>query len=230
VGRVLKVCVLFELICIASCPAYCKSKEPIPCNESIQKRLTPIFKLIDPKHALFEVNTDYVLQVLCESNGEIVTIHVDPKHYFQNLHPEWEAPDEKVRMPHSNFDAILERIENVKSLGKLEEECSVIYFSNGNGPCWERHTGGFVDRWDLTYPYDLEGNPVVSFTIYFFRIVSRKVQEKRADEGCCPDNPPPAREFRVKLGGRWYWTKEKEFNEAKEGKRIRISVAGPFGV
>lgn len=219
---------ILAFILVAEIPVSARTHNPTPCGVAMQSHISSTFPVIDSKNAIFEVNAQYVLQAYCSRDQKLIALFVESRYALNRLHPEWTEPDERPRMLRTEYEKLLARVEQVQPIGPLEDQCVLVYFSNGGGPCWERHEHAVVIRGDVTMPYDQTDDPVWGFNVYFFHPVSGKIDEKKINSDPPSGLPPVARNFEVRVNGQSYDTNEDTYNRLVVGRRMKFDAAGPF--
>ena len=188
-------------------------------------KLAKIFSLIDSKQNLFAVDSEYVLQPFYDESEEITELRVVPKYFFQDTHPEWIEPDHAPFLSLSSYRKLLAQIGAVKPLGRLMTYGQAAYTTNARSWFLDQYQNGLVRRVVIT---DLRGCKkqaarIAAFRVVFFRSISGKLESKDALAVL-----GLAREYRVQIDGKWYWTTEKEFRRLSVGKEVRVKAAGPI--
>jgi hypothetical protein len=219
---------IFVFVLVADIPVSARTHNPTPCLASMQSHISSTFPVIDSKNAIFEVNTQYVVQAYCSRDQRLVALFVEERYALNRLHPEWAEPDERPRMLHTEYEKLLARVEQIQLIGPLADQCVVFYSSNGGGSCWERHEHAIVVRGVVTYPYDGTGDSVWGFSVYFFHAVSAKVEDKKIAGETVPGEKYPDHEYKLRINGQWYDTNEDTYNRLVVGRRAKFDAAGPF--
>lgn len=177
------------------------------------------------KLILYEVNSDYFLQAEFQKNCELSRIDISPKYFWDYLNPEWKEPGHWVSLSDDQYVELLDKIDQIKSLGSLVHRAQVGEVTNSTLWLVDRYDNGYIER-RLRYSIGEQGerNRVTSFSIYFVRSVDGKVSIKNLAGLSNADKRP-----RLKIDGRWYWVDEAEYAKAVIGARGVFRAAGPVG-
>jgi len=139
----------------------------------IIKQFTDRFgKPVGQQSNLFEVNTDFVLEVAFVDD-ELIKFSVSTKYYFQKEYPEWKEPNEKPQLGANDYLILLTKLESVKPKGKIVSKGFVGECTNSN--CW--HQDFYQDAF---LEYAMRGQDGIGlFFISYFSIVKGRVLSKR---------------------------------------------------
>ncbi len=194
-----------------------------PSEADTQSReLRDQFPPLDPSRGLYSVNEDerYALQAFYYPQDLLGKIRVVPKYFFDELHPEWKHPEHITAMSPENYKAVLTRIDGVKALGQLIKRGELGVTDNGRTYFTDEYEKAFVERAMFRNSPD-EPYGISWFTVMYLRPVSGNVESKNSGL----ENVDA--KYMVKIGGKWFRTKQKVFANLKVGKRASIEAAGP---
>jgi len=179
------------------------------------------FPVVDPGENLYAADEGYVIQLEFSKEGDLSAVRAAPKHFFSDTHPEWKEPDSPVVMPLATYQGLLQRISSVRPIGKLARKGKVGIVSNLRAWFLDQYEDGVVERGMVD---DSAGKPygVASFTVTFFRTVSGKLESKDIVEYGAD------RQYEIRIGERWYWTSETEYQRLSMGSHVRAIAAGPI--
>jgi hypothetical protein len=69
----------------------------------------------------FDVDRFRVLRLVFDSNGRLTEVAVEPKFYFTDLRPDWEAPPDFDDMTAGQFKDVLDRFDRLWPKGALKK-------------------------------------------------------------------------------------------------------------
>jgi len=81
---------------------------------------------VDLKLNLFEVSRFYVLRVQFDRRGRLSELAVEPKYFFENDHPDWQAPSDFAFLSKADYESLLVRLDKIRPRGHLVKESSGI--------------------------------------------------------------------------------------------------------
>jgi len=84
---------------------------------------------VDKQRHLFAVNEFYVLGLKFNAHSRLLELDVSPKYFFEEAHPDWAEPDNFAYLSKSQYAAVLNQIDAIKSRGALikgSERISVV--------------------------------------------------------------------------------------------------------
>ena len=125
----------------------------------LQKCESLFGKSVDEKFNLFDFNQLFVIQPEFDGN-DLITIHINPKHFFEDEHPEWTEPDKLSQIPQNQFREIINKIENIKAKGELIKKTYSMAITNSTLWRYEIYknslvTYGVYEDWRETDRADL---------------------------------------------------------------------------
>ncbi len=74
---------------------------------------------VDVKQNLFTVNDAFVLQLIFDRHNRLTELAVKPKYFFNETHPAWEEPRSFPLLTVADFNALVARLDSLKSKGRL---------------------------------------------------------------------------------------------------------------
>jgi len=100
----------------------------------------------------------------------------------EERHPEWQEPDEPARLPEAEYRRVLDQIDQIKSLGRLQEERTQPWITNSTHWSVERHSNAYVERGLTDMRNDEKSLPdfqVKLITAYYIHSVSGMITKKQ---------------------------------------------------
>src|SRR6185369_10870232 len=86
------------------------------CLPTIEKQFD---KRVPAANPLYEVNSEYAIEVDPASNCDILKIRVGPKYVWQEDVPQWTEPNHPVSLTLNQYNEVLAKIDRLKPLGSL---------------------------------------------------------------------------------------------------------------
>lgn len=121
--------------------------------------------MIDQRMGLFAVNPSYVLSLTFDRHGDLIAIHVEPKHFYDWYNVAWENPD-FWNLSKPDYEHLLAQIDQIKPRGPLVKSVT----TNSSG--WREETyRDSVLEWDeVGKPTALDPSGLVRwFTVFFVK-------------------------------------------------------------
>jgi hypothetical protein len=199
---------------------------PLSNEGAVEQKLSQLFQVTDLNNRIYAVSDSHVLQPLFDKEGELTEIRVVPRHYFNDIHPDWREPDKVPFLDEPGYRHLLSLIQQVRPLGQLKrKDPGSTYITNNRYPAFDEYENCVIERSMLSGRGLPDGIvfPVVSFYIYFLHPVSGHL-----DSIAKPQPKYESKEFcRVKIDGNMYWIGRKNCGSLKIGNEISIQAAGP---
>ena len=184
-------------------------------------RIQDQFTLLDAVHDLYAINgeTDYALQAVFYDKNHLSKVRIVPRFFFDGYHSDWVEPPSPVVLSVSKYHQILDQIEKVQELGKLQQTGRVGIMLNLRSCFRDEYENAIVERAMFRYSPDKEYK-VAWFSVKYFHPVFGRLEHKAMDK--------LDRKFMVTIDGKTYWTKRKTFEGLTVGKQVSIEAAGPI--
>ncbi len=136
-------------------------------------------KAVDAKLNLFEISPVFVLKVDFDDSGSVTYFSVDPKYFYWQKHSEWEELDDRPYLSHKEYENLLSRLDEIKSLGAMRHfKCDGV-ITNSTDYC-----DGYYENGRLSFGYsdflDENKDNIRFFSSYFYHNVTAKVLDKKA--------------------------------------------------
>ncbi len=122
--------------------------------------------MIDQRMGLYPVNQFYVLKLVFDRHGNVISLHVEPKYYYDWVHIDWEQRDAFPHLAKSENQRLLAQVDQIKSLGPLVQSVT----TNSSG--WREETyRDAVLEWDeVGTPSPLDASRLVRwFTVFYVK-------------------------------------------------------------
>ena len=175
---------------------------------------------------LYELSRDYVLKLRLDKAGDVVSIIVMPKYYFEETRPEWREPEYAVGMTNEEYERTFSKVSTMKTTGPLMVRGTSGIVTNSKLWLLDQYQQAFVQRIvSRTAAEPRPGTPdmVHSFSVYFTHRIEGKVQNKTS-----VNQLGIQEQFKLEIKGCWYLTTKKEFDKARIGNRALLYAAGPI--
>jgi hypothetical protein len=95
--------------------------------------------MIDQRMGLYAVNPFYVLSLNFDRHGNVISLRVEPKYYYDWVHIDWEERDDFRYLTKSDYEHLLAQIDRIKPKGTLIEPTSPTPEIR-NFTAWRRET------------------------------------------------------------------------------------------
>lgn len=121
--------------------------------------------MIDQRMRLYAVSPSYVLSLTFDRHGDLIAIHVEPKHFYDWYNVAWEDPDFR-NLSKAEYEHLLAQIDQIKPRGPLVKSVT----TNSSG--WREETyRDSVLEWDeVGKPPALDPSGLVRwFTVFFVK-------------------------------------------------------------
>jgi hypothetical protein len=122
--------------------------------------------MIDRHIGLYAINPFYVLSLTFDRHGELISLRVEPKYYYDWIHIDWEGRDEFPRLSTVEYESVLSRIDHIKPRGPLVQSVTI------NSSSWREQTyRDAVVEWDeVGNPSEPDASKLVRwFTVFYVK-------------------------------------------------------------
>lgn len=93
---------------------------PEPDGATVMQACEAVFgPPVDQERRLFEVDSDFVLEVRFDDRGGLTRLVVQPKHWFGDTHPEWDETEDVGELTEPQYDSLLRRLDSIQPRGRL---------------------------------------------------------------------------------------------------------------
>lgn len=216
---------LFALALSWVLPGLCHgSNQQLPSQDRLELARSLFGREVAPR--LFELSRDYVLKLRLDKAGDVISMLVVPKYYFEQAHSEWTEPESPVGMTNEESEKVLWKINTFKSLGSLMTKATGGFVTNSKLGLMDRYQNAFVERRinrAVAKSEPITPDMTHSIYVYFLRRIEGKIQDKTAI-----NQPWMQEQLELKIRGCWYLTTKEEFNRFRIGDRALAHVAGPI--
>lgn len=188
--------------------------------QSAQER-SKIVKLfgqpVQAEDHIYQYNDVYALRLTFDGKTNAFTkFEIAPKYFFKESNPDWsEEPDFDIGLTRQDYDAILEKLTQLFSLGNLRATSAIAVVTNMKAKLIDVYDNAIVERSQRK----ANGQAVYSATGWLMRDISGTVEDRTQTE-----ISPSFVIWKVKINGCWYWTRNEK---PIRGEPIHIRVAGP---
>lgn len=117
-------------------------------QKTVEQLCTQLFgPMIDRRMGLYAVNAFYVFSSNFDRHGNVISVRVEPKYFYDWVHVDWEERDDFRYLTSSDYERLLTHIDRIKSKGTLVERASPTSEIQ-NFTAWRRETySNGVLRW-----------------------------------------------------------------------------------
>jgi hypothetical protein len=175
---------------------------------------------IDFNSKLFKINSDFVLQVRFDT-GNLISLRIVPKYYLNDMHPEWTEPDEWPLLSKSEFQRLLNQLDNIIPRGKLVERQTLCIVSNSTCSLLDKYKNAYMQKWQT-------GDDIRSFELYPFHEIEGKVIKKEILKYRESKRGPEKAICRVLIGELIYDIEPREYAKLHEGRVQKFLGVGPI--
>ena len=95
--------------------------------------------MIDSRMGLYAVNSFYVLSLVFDRHGNVISVRVEPKYYYDWVHIDWEERGDFRYLTRSDYEELLAQIDRIRPRGTLLEPTSPTPEIR-NFTAWRRET------------------------------------------------------------------------------------------
>jgi hypothetical protein len=132
-------------------------------RQMCQQRFGPT---IDQRMGLYTVNASYVLSLTFDRHGDLVAVHVEPKHFYDWYNVAWEEPNDFRNLSKAEYERILAQIDQIKPRGPLVQPVT----TNLSGWREEQYRDGVLEWDEVRKPSTLDPSGVVRrFTVFYVK-------------------------------------------------------------
>jgi hypothetical protein len=204
---------------------YCNGQPPNV--EKIRESLRKEFgKEVNNTTVLYEINQDFVLQIIALDDDVFVGFKVFPKYYLETCFPQLEIPNSPVRLSSKLYNNLLDKINTIYEIGKLTEEdkIGVKVVTNSRMSLVDKYEKSYVKRFVFSDYFKTDEKSILSFEIFVSRNLEGIVEQK-ASSGISK-----SKITQIKVNGNWYLGDKVKVKKAVIGKHLSFPVAGPLNI
>jgi hypothetical protein len=136
-------------------------------EERVNRMCIQLFgPMIDQRMGLYAVNPSYVLSLNFDRHGNVISLRVEPKYYYDWVHIDWEQRDGFPHLALSEYQRLLAQIGQIKSLGPLMQSVT----TNSSGWREETHRDAVLEWDEVGSPSPPDVSRLVrSFTVFYVK-------------------------------------------------------------
>src|SRR5947209_15146747 len=91
---------------------------------------------------LYEVTSEYGMEIQLGKDCDILQILVGPKFFWNEHVSGWVEPEHRVSLPLAQYEEILRKIEQLKPLGALIKTTRNLFVTNSKVHYWDEYETG----------------------------------------------------------------------------------------
>ena len=109
-------------------------------RRTVEQLCTQLFgPIIDRRMGLYAVNAFYVFSSTFDRHGNVISVRVEPKYFYDWVHIDWEERDDFRYLTSSDYERLLAQLDHIKPKGILIEPASPTPEIR-NFTAWHRET------------------------------------------------------------------------------------------
>ncbi|MGA2264198.1 MAG: carboxypeptidase-like regulatory domain-containing protein [Acidobacteriota bacterium] len=165
------------------------------------------------EHRVFRLNDDYVIWLVFDTRGDLFYVDVGPRSYYTTEFPDAKKPAKLEYLLEREYEDTLNKISQLKKIGKLEERHADAISSDFGPLNTDRFEKAFVDR--IVAKGGSE--EIRKFSVYFLQHRAGSPEQLKTVQG----------QPMVCLGSVWYYLPPEVARKIEVGKWETMQIAGP---